>query len=252
MIENSPSRLNFPTSAPECERVYLLHGFAACPVQMLRIARRLQQHGYAIRNWGYPSLRRRIAFLADQLREDIEEVAARQQVARIHFITYSLGSIVLRKLLTGTPPVPCGRIVMIAPPNRGSHVARWASTLLRGLCPVLRELSDAPSSLVNQLNEFQSAEVGIIGGSGDWVVRQRSTHLPHEQDHLVVRGGHLSLPFLKTCADQSVHFLQHGRFYRLNGQTSSFQHQAASVLRTEYLMKGSSFGTGMIRDLGYA
>ena len=43
-------------SEDETESVILLHGFAARPMIMHRIGKRLKKHGYRVENWGYRSV----------------------------------------------------------------------------------------------------------------------------------------------------------------------------------------------------
>ncbi len=215
MLENHPTSFAPEGGAappPRGELVFLLHGFGGRPLLMSRVARHLAGREYAIRNWTYPSLRKPVAHHAASLRDELARVTAERSYARVHFVTHSLGGVVVRQLLCREPPGNVGRIVMLAPPNAGSHVAWISSVFLRGLCPVLREISDRKTSFVNALDEPGNVEIGIIAGSGDWVVRQRSTHLASERDHIVLRGGHLRLPFLRTCALQTEHFLRHGTF----------------------------------------
>jgi hypothetical protein len=196
------------------ELVFLLHGFGGRPVLMSRIARYLQRNGYAVRNWTYGSIRKQIADHTDRLRDELARIDQEGRFVRVHFVTHSLGGIVVRHMLCQSLSMltGIGRIVMLAPPNSGSHLSRIGSMLLQGLCPILCEISDRQTSFVNRLSEPRDVEVGIIAGSGDWVVPQSSTHLRNERDHIVLRGGHLRLPFLRACVEQTGHFLKYGTF----------------------------------------
>jgi pimeloyl-ACP methyl ester carboxylesterase len=198
--------------------VVLLHGFGGRPVLMSRVARYLRRNNYVVRNWAYRSVRGQIGDHSSRLRDEVACIAAHGRFDHIHFVTHSLGGIVVRQLLSQTALNALRRIVMLAPPNAGSHVARIGSMVLRGLCPVLLEISDQKSSLVNRLSAPPDVEIGIIAGSGDWVVPQSSTHLPNERDHIVLRGGHLRLPFLMSCVEQTGHFLRHGAFNHVDRQ----------------------------------
>ncbi len=194
------------------EIVFLLHGFGGRPVLMSRLARSLRQSQFVVRNWSYGSVRGTIGQHTERLHAELAAIASRERDARIHFVTYSLGGIVVRHLLSESVLPGVRRIVMLAPPNAGSHVARVCSLLLRGLCPTLHDISDRKTSFVNALGWPRGVEIGIIAGSGDWVVRQSSTHLPNERDHIVLSAGHLRLPFVRSCLEQTEHFLRHGAF----------------------------------------
>jgi pimeloyl-ACP methyl ester carboxylesterase len=197
---------------PATELVILLHGFGGRPVLMSRVARHLRRNNYAVRNWAYRSVRGRISDHSSRLRDELARIAAEGKFDRIHFVTHSLGGIVVRQLMSQTALTAICRIVMVAPPNSGTPVARFAALALRRLCPVLREISDQKASLVNLLSPPPGVEIGIIAGSGDWVVQQSSTHLSNERDHIVLRGGHLRLPLLRSCVEQVEYFLRHGAF----------------------------------------
>ena len=49
--------------------------------------------------------------------------------ARIHFVTHSLGGILVRSYLKRNPFARLGRVVMLGPPNQGSevidHIGSW-------------------------------------------------------------------------------------------------------------------------------
>lgn len=194
------------------EMVFLLHGFAGRPVLLARIARDLVGAGYHVRNWAYPSVFHHAERHSQQLREEIERLSQGKTHSRIHVVGHSLGGIVTRLAFMDGAPEKLGRIVMLAPPNQGSHLARRASKLLGRWCPVLRELSDDEQSFVNRLGHFPPLEIGVIAASRDWVVSRRCTHLPSQIDHTVVSGSHVSVPFKAEASNQVLSFLRYGRF----------------------------------------
>lgn len=194
------------------EAVCLLHGFAARPIIMRRLERFLERQGYAVHNWGYGTLRGRIVAHAEALLDELQSLAGGGQYASVHLVAHSLGGIVARQALCIDVPDAVRRVVMLAPPNSGSHVARAGALILGRLFPVLQELSSRPDSFVNRLGEPHHVEVGVIAASQDWVVRRRQTWLPCQRDHVVVPGDHVRLPLLRACAEQTLSFLQTGSF----------------------------------------
>jgi hypothetical protein len=200
-----------PTQAVR-EAVYLLHGFAGNRLMMSRLARFLARRNYVVYNWKYSSVRLKIAHHADALRYDVERSARADAVRRIHFVTHSLGSIIVRKAFLDNQPDILGRIVMLAPPNGGSGVARAGAVVIGRLCPVLHELSSQPNSYVNRLAVPNRLEIGVIAASNDWVVRRHNTNITSQRDHIVVRGDHVRLPLLRGAAEQAHHFLRTGAF----------------------------------------
>jgi hypothetical protein len=57
-------------------------------------------------------------------------------------------------------------------------------------------------------------ELGVIAARYDLLVREASTRLGCERDHIVVSGLHASLLWRRETAEQVRHFLQHGAFRR--------------------------------------
>ena len=77
---------------------------------MRKASRRLEEFGWSTRRIGYPSLTRPIERLAEHVAEQIAG-----ESARIHFVTHSLGGLVLRRLLHAHRPANLGRVVMAGP-----------------------------------------------------------------------------------------------------------------------------------------
>jgi hypothetical protein len=127
-----------------------------------------------------------------------------------------LGGIVARLALAEYAPQRLGRILMLCPPNRGSRLATRAAPLLGRFLPPIAQLCDNADSFVCKLPPPAGAELGIIAASHDLLVREDSTHLACETDHITLPGLHVSLLWSRTTAEQVQHFLEHGRFRRAN------------------------------------
>jgi len=194
------------------EVVVLLHGLGAHRLVMVRLSHYLKAHGYQAANWGYRSIRDSIESHAMAFQQQLGELMSQQPYRRIHVVAHSMGSIIARRALGLARPAKLGRFVMLGPPNAGSHVARRLAPALGGLCPPLRELSDLPESYVNRLGELPGVELGVIAAAADRVVKLDSTSLACQRDHIVLPGHHGMLPWRRDTAEQTVHFLKHGRF----------------------------------------
>lgn len=198
---------------PAKDTVIVIHGLAAKRLVMGSLCWSLAKSYPRVLNWGYSSLwspiERHGAELAKLLcRLDTEPPEP------IHLVTHSMGGIVARLALAEFQPRRLGRFVMIAPPNRGSHLASRFAPLVGRLCPPVAQLADHERSFVRSLPLPSGAEIGIIAAKSDFLVREPSTHLGCEQDHIVVPGLHSTLLWRRETADQVRHFLAHGRFRR--------------------------------------
>jgi len=99
--------------------VVLLHGLARSGPSMAPIRAALQRAGFATWTGEYASLTTSIPEAADGLARELREHFPGRE---LHAVTHSLGGIVVRHL--GDRGLHWKRIVMLAPPNRGSQVAR--------------------------------------------------------------------------------------------------------------------------------
>jgi len=219
------------------DTVVLLHGLGLGGWAMARLERSLRAEGYRTVNLTYPSRSLPLEQLAAewlpaQLRS--RGVAA---APHFHFVTHSMGGIVLRAWLReeqrkygSRPPTGLGRVVMLAPPNQGSAVAdrlhrfppfRWftgvngirlgtgADSLPRALGPWPAEIDLGVIAGDRTLNPLFSA---WLDGVNDGKVSVASTRLAGMRDHLVLPHSHTWLQWRADTARAVGHFLQHGRF----------------------------------------
>jgi pimeloyl-ACP methyl ester carboxylesterase len=198
------------------ETVLLVHGHAAHPVLLEPLRRALERQGFRALNWRYRSLRGSIEVHAEKLAAAAKALDEDAAVARLHFVGHSMGAIVVRRALVITRPRKLGRIVLLAPPNRGARLADLALRLF-GAGPIAaRELCSRPDSYVNRLAPAADLDCGIIAASWDHVVSLGATYLPGQRDHLVLRSLH-TLPLHRRTPTQVGYFLRTGGFMRGGG-----------------------------------
>jgi len=213
---------------PPQELVVLVHGLGRSERAMRPLAKRLEAAGYEVVALRYESTEKS----PDALVTDLEQQLARccASAERLHFVTHSLGGILLRAQLAEQPPAALGRVVMLAPPNHGSELADWlrgSRTLSALLGPTAGELGTGEQSLPNRLPPA-SFEVGVIAGTGSWnplgsrmipgeddgTVSVSSARLEGMRDFLTLPVSHTAILRSGEAADQTVLFLRTGHFRR--------------------------------------
>lgn len=109
-------------AAQDC--VVLLHGLARTAGSMEELEEALVAEGYRVANVSYPSRKYRIEQLAPlAVGDGLHLCGDREERGRIHFVTHSLGGILVRYFYEKREPLDIGRVVMLAPPNQGSNAA---------------------------------------------------------------------------------------------------------------------------------
>jgi len=186
----------------------------------------LSVRGYRVVNIDYPSRKHRIDELAKMVRQEV--VANTTNGEKIHFITHSMGGIILRTIQQNDPLPNLGRVVMLSPPNQGSEVVDALGNLsLFGFIngPAGREIGTDEQSVPRQLGKIDF-ELGVITGdrSINWI---NSLLIPGKDDGKVsierariegmadFRVEHVSHPFImkdEKVMKECLHFLRNGFF----------------------------------------
>lgn len=195
------------------ECVVLLHGLGRSYLAMTALQLALGNAGYLVWNEGYPSRGATVEQLAPVVGEAVADCRARG-AQRVHFVTHSMGGILVRAYFKDHRVAEAGRVVMLAPPNRGSAIVdanreSWWFRMATG--PAGQQLGTGPDSLPNTLPPLP-LEVGIIAGRHDGKVSVDSTRLPEMKAHLVVDSAHTFLMNSPTVIRQVMAFLKDGAF----------------------------------------
>lgn len=196
--------------------VIATHGFLSNGKSLDPIADSLTSAGYETLVWDYPSLRGSILSHAGCLTAVIQKALCRPDIERIHFVTHSMGGIIARAAIAQSrmetiAKKRCGRLLMMAPPNRGSWLTRLPLGPFANRFPQLAELSENESSLVNQLPRPHRIDVGVIAAQKDWIVSQSATHLDGQADHAVIATSHQRLVQHPLAIEMTLRFLEEGR-----------------------------------------
>lgn len=213
--------------ASEC--VVLLHGLIRSSTSMNKMQRELDEAGFVTANIDYPSRDHTVEELADMaVPEGLEECRSHDAVERIHFVTHSLGGILVRQYLSSNEIPELGRVVMLGPPNQGSGAADDMADVpgfewLNG--PAGRQLGKGEDSVPLKLGPA-NFEVGIIAGNrtidpitsavlenpDDGRVSVEDTKLEGMKDFIVVEHSHAFMMRMRRPIELTISFLQTGSF----------------------------------------
>jgi hypothetical protein len=216
----------FGSNTHEC--VIVLHGLGRTAYSMSRIENALGNNHYLVWNESYPSTSENIEELATTAINKGLKFCSSNNAAAIHFVTHSLGGILVRQYLQHNTIAGLGRIVMLSPPNQGSEVADLLNEyslyhLILG--PAAAQLGTDEDSLVRQLKPVKG-EIGIITGDNsldpwfspvipgedDGKVSVESAKLDEMSDFITVHNGHTFIMRDQRVINQILYFLGHGRF----------------------------------------
>jgi pimeloyl-ACP methyl ester carboxylesterase len=203
------------------DTIVLAHGLGGRRLLMRPMARWLEQHFGQVINWGYRSLWSPIESHGKDFAALLRQLDHEGNSGRIHLVGHSMGGIIARLALAEYVPQRLGRFVMIAPPNRGSRVARHLAPHLGRFIPPIQQLTDDRQSFVCTLPPPAVPDLGIIAADLDFMVEQDNTRLGCECDHIVLPGLHSTLLWRQETAIQVRHFLETGRFRQLPTRLNS-------------------------------
>ena len=218
--------MSFDAIAKDC--VVLLHGLARSAGAMETMQQALTDAGYHTVNVDYPSRKHAIEALAPMVIPPALAQCREKQTEVIHFVTHSLGGLLLRQYLQDNVIADLGRVVMMGPPNQGSQVVDNLKDVpgfkaFNG--PAGIQLGTGEQDVPKQLGPV-NFELGIIAGTSS-INLILSTFLPNPDDGKVsventkVQGMcalvtvEVSHPFLMTrqkVIKQVLHFLKAGKF----------------------------------------
>jgi pimeloyl-ACP methyl ester carboxylesterase len=210
------------------EVVVLLHGLLRSSRSMRPMQRALERAGYHALNIGYPSRQQPVERLTEIAFAEIERRLEGLEPSALHFVTHSMGGILLRQYLSQHGLEPLGRVVMLAPPNQGSELVDRLGRLrmfkaING--PAGLQLGTGADSLPRRL-PAADFDLGVISGTrgfnpvlwlmlpkpNDSKVTVASTRVEGMRDFRALPVTHTFLMSNRQVIELTLNFLKHGRF----------------------------------------
>ena len=210
-----------------CGGVVLLHGIAMGSWTLKKLERALQRRGFATLNLDYASRKKPLEQLAEDIHAPVQAFASRLD-GPIHFVGHSMGGLLARTYVARHRPERLGRVVLLGTPNGGSEIA----DLLERLAiyrwffgPAGAQLTTHPQDGLASLPALD-CPVGVVAGNlsiypsslfilprpNDGRVSVESAKLADMADHVVIRSTHPWLTRHRGAIDQTIAFLNAGRF----------------------------------------
>ena len=103
------------------ESVVVVHGLGRSHASMRLLVSRIEDAGYHVINFDYPSTAEPMEELTALLGAEVERSFG-AEAGSVHFVTHSMGGVLVRSYLSQQPTPHAGRVVMLSPPSQGSEI----------------------------------------------------------------------------------------------------------------------------------
>ena len=204
--------------------VVTVHGLWMRAAAMAALRRRLEPHGFQVQDFNYPSITGSLTTNAAALAKFIDGVPG----DTVHLVGHSLGGVLICAMLESVIPARIGRVVCLGSPLKGSRtgsrLARWpGGQRLIGRC-----LADVQArggfaawragvevgSIAGRIPLGVGRLLGSFSEPNDGTVAVSETDIAGLTDHVVLPVSHVALLWSTAVAEQTEHFLLHGKFRR--------------------------------------
>ena len=219
-----------PLATPDdAEQVICLHGLGETPLIMSPAEWMFRAAGYRVSNITYPSTLHPIEDLAERYIVPLLETAS---AAPVHFVTHSLGGVLLHYALARRRPRHLGRVVMCSPGLRGSEALEIYrhNPLFRVVYgPASAQSGTDDDAFARVLPQTIDYDLGVIAGSAsldllantfipwphDGKISAARTRLDGTSDHIILPLPHDLTSSHPLALLQIWSFIRDGKFHHL-------------------------------------
>lgn len=207
------------------ELVIFMHGLWRSFRAMEPIVKEVSTAGFSTLNVPYPSYKENLEAMVKRVKELVE--VEQESYRKIHFVTHSLGGVIVRDYLNTHGHTKCDRVVMLAPPLQGSRIVDWlqSNRMQFVLGPAgtflsTEEMALCPDALPNNVETavIMGNKVRIpllhkiINEESDGIVRVGSGVAPGVKEFKVISADHTLITLHQDVLDGVPKFLSTGSF----------------------------------------
>ncbi|HIE3643823.1 TPA: esterase/lipase family protein [Legionella anisa] len=207
------------------EIIVLIHGLMRISLSMWPLKIYLKRQGYVVYSYSYPSAKFSIQEHGIYLNQFIKNLLEENPGAKINFITHSLGGIITREALSSLSPKQLkniGCLIMLAPPNQGSKLAKLSTEIFPMFTSPIKplvELSSDQTSYVHQVS-VPNIKIGIIAGRYDAKVPPEFARLG-QNEPVIVNSNHTFIMNNAKTKQLIMSFLKKGTFAPVSAERNS-------------------------------
>lgn len=223
------SHLKYVNANSKRDYVIILHGLNRTSWSMSKIANTLSDQGYSVINLSYPSRKYNIDTLAMSFLDKIVNTYCINKNKKIHFVTHSLGGIILRRYLQKKPILNIGRTVMITPPNHGTKIVDFLKKtpfFIKWILGKAGKQLGKKNSILSKLPKKANFELAVIAATksynpfsgiifkakNDGTISVNDTKLLGMKEFIEVDTTHCTAPRNDEVIKHTVSFIHYGYF----------------------------------------